>query len=277
VSVQNEIVEMTLVAVLGTSIQRINIYKSEGNDPFSLWQTRNFTGGTLNLTDNQVKVHQKNYRYYFTTEGPCNLIFDTTPICKTILLKLQMNAPGDQDLDWNNYFQFIKSTERQELLLFNSPNGNKSSPWNILSTFSPLITNMTDKSNFTSNYQQLCYCIRAIENSPNQFYRRQDTSYSNIECATADPIVYFPNAIQINGFNTEFYPQGVFLDYNLSSFQIFNRWGQMIYETSDIRKGWNGKLKDGEFAEEDVYVYSSIIVGINGKKLKFDGTVTVLK
>ncbi len=277
ISIQNESVELTLVTEIATSLNKINIYKSEDNAPFSLWQSVNFSGGVLDLIDNQVKVHTRNYRYYFITEGKCNLIFDTSQICKTILLKLNMIAPGNQTLDWNNYFLFKKNTQLQELLLINNPTSNKSSPWNIVSTLPVNAITTTDNSNFNINMQQLCYCIRAIENPINQFYRRQDTSYSNIECATADPIVYFPNAIQINGFNTTFFPQGIFIDYEKSTFQIFNRWGQLLYETKDIRKGWDGKINNSEFVEEDIYAYKAIIIGINGKQMVFDGTVTVLK
>lgn len=278
ISVEKENIEMVLVTQTGTSLTKLNIYKAEDNNPFSLWQTINFNGGTINLIDNQVKVHTKNYSYYFTTEGNCNnLIFDSSQICKTILLKLSMAAPGNQNLSWNSYSLFKKNTEKQEILLINTPMANKSSPWNILNSYNPSIIATKDQSVFNTTMQQLCYCVRAIENPINQFYRRQDTSYSNIECVTADPIVFFPNAIQINGFNTIFFPQGTFLDYDKSSFQIFNRWGQLLYETNDIRKGWDGKLANGEYVEEDIYAYRATIIGISGKQLNFDGTVTVLK
>ncbi|MDI1235721.1 MAG: gliding motility-associated C-terminal domain-containing protein [bacterium] len=278
ISVEKENVEMALVTQIGTSLTKLNIYKSEDNNPFSLWQTINFTGGTLNLVDNQVKVHSKNYSYYFTTEGNCTgLIFDSSQICKTILLKVNMQSLGNQDLAWNNYSLFKKNTEKQEILLINTPNANKSSPWNIVNSLTPSIVVVEDKNVFSTSMQQLCYCVRAVENPINQFYRRQDTSYSNIECVTADPIVFFPNAIQINGFNTVFFPEGIFLDYEKSSFQIFNRWGQLLYETNDIKKGWDGKLENGEYVEEDIYAYRASIIGINGKQLTFDGTITVLK
>ena len=37
----------------------------------------------------------------------------------------------------------------------------------------------------------------------------------------------------------------------------YNRWGERIFETTDVNKGWNGTGKDGEFiAPNGVYVYS---------------------
>ncbi len=275
-SVQNSQVELTLITQTGTSLQKINIYRAENSNSFSLWQSLNTTGGIIELKDNNVSVQIKYYQYYFTTEGPCNLIFDTSQTAKTILLNVVMISPGDQQLNWNLYNDFIKLTQNQELLLSDNDQFNKSSPWNILTSFDNTTKFANDNTLFAATQEKICYCIRAIENPATVTYNRQDTSYSNIQCVTADPIVFFPNAIQINGFNTIFYPKGVFIDYEKSSFNIYNRWGEIIFETNDIRKGWDGK-ENNEYVQSDVYVYRAIIVGINGKTLFFDGTITVLK
>lgn len=41
---------------------------------------------------------------------------------------------------------------------------------------------------------------------------------------------------------------------NLSSIQIFNRWGAIVFETKDIDQGWDGR-HNGSLAPSDVYVY----------------------
>lgn len=275
-SVQNNGIDITLVCENGSSLEKVNVYKKEGNLNFNLWQTIPTTGGVIEIRDDNVFVQSKSYSYYFTTEGRCNLIFDTSQIAETILLNVTMLALGQQTLNWSIYNDFIKNTEKQELLLSDDLNYNRSSPWNILNTFNNSDISSSDNTMFGVNQEMICYCIRAIENIPNATFNRQDTSYSNIQCVTADPIVYFPNAIQINGFNTSFFPQGVFIDYTKSTFQIYNRWGEVIYETNDIRKAWFGTY-NGNFVESDVYAYRAMIVGINGKILYFDGTITVLK
>lgn len=275
-SVQHGDIELVLVTETGKSIQKLNVYKAINNGGFSLWQIVPFTGGTLNLLDNNVNTQINTYRYYFTTEGPCSNIFDTSQIAETILLNVLMIQPGNQNLTWSLYNDFIKNTESQQVLLSNDPNFDKSSTWNILSTENNTSIAYNDATNFGTNQEQICYCIRAIENNPSLTYNRKDTSYSNIQCLTADPIVFFPNAIQLNGFNTVFKPKGVFIDYEKSSFTIYNKWGQIVYETNDIQTGWNG-LVNNELVQSDVYAYTATIIGINGKILTFDGTLTVLK
>ncbi len=49
------------------------------------------------------------------------------------------------------------------------------------------------------------------------------------------------------------------MENNISSFQmyIFNRWGQMVFESNDISNGWDGKIK-GEDAPAGTYVYKII-------------------
>jgi gliding motility-associated-like protein len=66
--------------------------------------------------------------------------------------------------------------------------------------------------------------------------------------------VYIPNAFtpNANGNNDLFKPQlmGV-RDYK---FWIFNRWGERIFETTNLDEGWDGRVKD-ELCPEGVYVY----------------------
>jgi len=275
-SVYNNTVELVLITETGKSLQKINIYKKEGGASFALWQSINTSGGVIRITDPSVYVHSKNYSYYFTTEGPCNLIFDTSQISTTILLTVLMVSPGDQLLSWTLYDKFIKNTQKQELLLSNNANFNNGSTWNMLNTYSNSVANSMDQTNFSINQDQICYCIRGIENDANLLFNRKDTSYSNIECLNADPIVYFPNAIQINGYNTSFYPRGVFIDYTKSSYQIYNRWGQLVFETNDIQTQWFGNYNNST-VESEVFAYKATIVGLNGTIKYFDGTIIVLK
>ena len=275
-SINNNKIDLVLITEAGKSLQKINIFKKEGNSVFSLWQSISTIGGTINLTDPNVSVHSKTYSYYFTTEGPCNLIFDTSQISTTILLSVIMVSPGDQALNWTLYDRFIKNTNKQEVLLSNSDNYNYSSTWNVINNLGNQTATILDNTNFSITQDKICYCIRAIENNSSTTFTRSDTSYSNIECLNADPIVFFPNAIQINGYNTSFYPKGVFIDYDKSSYQIYNRWGQLIFDTNDIRNQWYGTFND-KLVDSDVYAYKARIVGLNGNVLFYDGTITVLK
>jgi len=79
------------------------------------------------------------------------------------------------------------------------------------------------------------------------------TDFFNVKtlCPTG---LFIPNAFTPNndGLNDVFLPIG----YNITSFymEIFNRWGQKVFETDDINRGWNGDCNQVE-CEMGTYVY----------------------
>jgi large repetitive protein len=65
-----------------------------------------------------------------------------------------------------------------------------------------------------------------------------------------------PNAFTPNGdgLNDTFGPIPRYDYVNRYYMSIFNRWGQMIYETSDINRGWDGTYQ-GSPVMMGTYVY----------------------
>lgn len=87
---------------------------------------------------------------------------------------------------------------------------------------------------------------------------------------------YTPNAVTPNGdgLNEIFLPRGTgIVDYQL---YIFDRWGELLFETKDIDQGWDCTFK-GSFVKEDVYVWRAIITDINGDVNDYYGHFTVLR
>lgn len=85
------------------------------------------------------------------------------------------------------------------------------------------------------------------------------------------PNAFTPNADQLNDtFKAE--------TYNVISLtmKIYNRWGQLLFETSELGKGWNGMINSA-FANADVYVYTIVYTGINNEVGKTSGNFTLLR
>jgi hypothetical protein len=94
--------------------------------------------------------------------------------------------------------------------------------------------------------------------------------------------VFIPNVIKptsnFNGLITVY--GGKDVD-EVESFQVFDRWGDQMYETlhfkpNDPSKGWNGRYK-GEDVGPGVYVYYAVVRFVNGEKVVFTGDVTVIR
>jgi gliding motility-associated-like protein len=91
------------------------------------------------------------------------------------------------------------------------------------------------------------------------------------------PTFYLPNAFSPNGdgLNDIFrpIPSGI---KSITYFRIFNRYGQIMFETNQYLKGWDGTFK-GKPQLPDTYVW--IIKGINtfGRTVEDKGTVTLIR
>ncbi len=105
--------------------------------------------------------------------------------------------------------------------------------------------------------------------------------------AEASGRIEFPNAFTPNAggpsgghyvsgdySNDIFYPifEGV-IEYNLS---IFNRWGELIFESNDPKIGWDGYYR-GKLCKQDVYVWKVKGKYSNGKAFIKKGDVTLLR
>lgn len=62
----------------------------------------------------------------------------------------------------------------------------------------------------------------------------------------------------------------------LNSFRIFNRWGEEIFTSTDINKGWNGQYK-GKPQPMGVYVYMIDATTSTGKRFYKQGNITLIR
>jgi gliding motility-associated-like protein len=74
--------------------------------------------------------------------------------------------------------------------------------------------------------------------------------------------------------NDVFFPTSQGVDtYHL---MIFNKWGELLFESFDIKKGWDGYYK-GSLCEQDVYVWKAFVTFIDGSKFSGAGDITLLR
>lgn len=99
------------------------------------------------------------------------------------------------------------------------------------------------------------------------------------EVICGDPYIFVPNAFTPNGDGNNdtfkpFFPNSLVEEIY---FVVFDRWGNIVFETDNIRSdGWNGTLKGKQLAP-DVYVYRLKAKCINGEEYEHDGNVTLLR
>jgi gliding motility-associated-like protein len=103
------------------------------------------------------------------------------------------------------------------------------------------------------------------------------SSLSNVAEAIPNPTMYIPSAFTPNGDGVnDFFgvkAEGI-KSFNL---QIFNRWGEVVFESESITNLWDGSFKGERIKNTDVYVYQVKATGLNNKPLpEENGSVTLV-
>ncbi len=102
------------------------------------------------------------------------------------------------------------------------------------------------------------------------------TALDTIEC---HPGIYVPNTITPNGDGLNEYFTPIFgclpAEYEM---WIFDRWGNTIFSTKDVNRGWDGRDASGSNLQTDVYVWKIKCKFYDGDKLRQHvGHVTLIR
>ena len=92
-----------------------------------------------------------------------------------------------------------------------------------------------------------------------------------------DSFVFFvPNIFSPNGDNENdvFYVRGQ--GFKSISINIFNRWGQKVFESDDVNNGWDGTF-NGQEMNTGVFVYYINLELFNGEKIQKQGNITLVR
>lgn len=114
------------------------------------------------------------------------------------------------------------------------------------------------------------YRVIAYKQGAPQIY-----SISNEVTIIPNMSIYIPNTFTPNGdgLNDTFGVAGEAIqDFNM---QIFNRWGQLVFEASNVNERWDGTFL-GQKVPMGTYVYKLTAISPNGNRQKKEGSVNVI-
>jgi gliding motility-associated-like protein len=91
-------------------------------------------------------------------------------------------------------------------------------------------------------------------------------------------LIYVPNAFtpDADEVNDVFLPIVNAVDPEKYRLYIFNRWGEMIFESQSPTTGWDGTYR-GFNAPSDVYVWKIVLTDNLSNKRQYTGHVTLLR
>lgn len=91
---------------------------------------------------------------------------------------------------------------------------------------------------------------------------------------------FMPNAFTPNGdgVNDGFFGKGFLEGSTNFNMSVWNRWGEMVFETNDPTEDWNGRqMNTGAFSPAGVYVYVVTFTGPRKEQMEFKGFATLIR
>ncbi len=180
-------------------------------------------------------------------EPPCPPDLTISNLCTTGESE-QPDPPFENDLSWSNPNQFCPETD--DVLRYNIYYSvEKNTTLNLLET-----VDGAENTKFTHSLPDGlagCYAVTAIDSFENE------SPKSTVVCVDNCPDYRLPNAFTPNGdgSNDHFTPFPGWRFIDEIDLQIFNRWGNLVFETTDPAINWDGKTTSGKAVATGTYFY----------------------
>ena len=137
-----------------------------------------------------------------------------------------------------------------------------------------------DSSNYASPYHTYSeidsYTISLVAVTN---YGCKDSAMQTIE-VVEEPTLYVPTAFSPDGdeINDLFVIQANGIDLDSYNLRIYDRWGELIFESNDLYYSWDGTAKGNKtLVEIGSYIWLVTVKDINGLETQKSGTVTIIR
>ena len=258
----------------GIGIKSLNIYRSLDNGmSFELISSELNPIFPFIYYDLEVNPSERSYLYQMSVTDSCLNEVAFSNFGQSIFLDVSSEDYLINNLVWSPYQNWENGIEKYEILTSN----------NLNPTFELLVedTSLNYLHDFTNFLEPLfdgriCYQISAIENQSS--FGSSGISTSNIKCLQNEPIVFIPNALDLNGVANYWKPIIKMIDFSDYKVSIYNRQGELIAFLENIDQVWDGKIMNSNnLATMGVYVYLVEFKNPSGKQFHKKGQITLIR
>ena len=247
-SVENsEYISISMLPETQADVPWLNLYRStEASGPFELIAELEPQGqAVLYFDDENADVNNQSYYYRSILVDSCGNEVLETNLMRTVLLQGEKTESMLNVLEWNAFEGWPASVDSYEIYRAIDDDGSFDL---IGETDASILYFEDDISSLSGEFSMLRYIVRAMDgNDPGL------QSWSNEIFFEYTPSIFLPNAFTPGGKNPVFRPVGTFAQFSEYRFDIYNRWGELIFSSSDFGTGWDGSFKGGN-APGGVYV-----------------------
>ncbi len=230
------------------------------NDTLHFTEISTFKNLTTNKITYQedIDIYGKQYYYKLKIYNKCDSLVRESNIAQNIQLKVTLDKDLNHYLTWTPYENWNGTVKKYNIYRFiDTEEPELIAHTGMATSFSEQVDDFLLKS-VEGNF---CYYVEAVEENNNPYEPFLDTlrfSRSNVACAAEGPRVFVPTAITPFSRipkNQTFKPVISFVSPKDYILQIFDRWGQMIWQTTDYQQGWDPRTSKGKRIQEGTYAY----------------------
>lgn len=250
------------------------IDRQQDNQPWvSNYQV--ITGGSANtFRDLNVDVMNSTYSYRIRYTDTCGNVNNNSNIGKSILLSAQVDRVLNKDiiLNWTRYSDWgAAGVAQYDVYQRNNSTGTLSL---IGSTTD---TNYVDTSalRFGISFDGFCYLVIARKSGGTV----ADSSASNISCTLFPSTLFLPTAFTPGGRdNLNNIYRAVGMSIGSFNMKIFDRFGNLVFESNDPNEGWNGQMNNsGADCPQGMYQVVVRAKGADRKNFRQDATLMLVR
>jgi len=271
----NNNVELTIDYDTLINNSSLQVWRSDPGDDFLKYlmtiNVDTLTDSPFQKVDTTADGSEGFYRYGIKVMDSCGKKQLESNRLKTIGLTAWIKDKNNNLLQWN-FFEGWKAGVRKYFIFRMENDVEPTSPIDSVYWYEDEYTD--DISSISGSVANLVYWVQAVERSGNEFgFKEKSNSNRTIVIPESD--IYFPNAFKPNGTEPVFKPVFRFLNGTNYLFQIYNRWGQLIFETVDPYDGWDGTYK-GTCVQQGTFIYKFQYIDVYGNSSNEQGTVTII-
>ncbi len=244
-------------------LRRLVLERNDGSG-FRSIEEIDLVSNRTSYLDRGVAPDTRPYLYRIVGEDSCGNFTASGQIASSIHLKGEQGF-NQVRLNWNPNLGSELTDLTYEIQVYDEASGAYTSLGNTNDSLTSFIDLNADREG-----QANCYRIIGLD--ANGF-----TRISNEVCIEMEPQLIVPSAFSPNndGINDIFYISSQFTgEYQ---FQVFSKWGELIFASEDPEEGWDGTLPTGEQAQEGVYTFSLISRGYQNQLDEQKGTITLIR
>ena len=218
------------------------------------------------------------YAYYFkiVTTTACPDTIDTSNVVRVVRLKAEYVNPTTNKISWNNYEGWAAGTGFFELYRVKKDSAGIDIK-DLIATVVPPTNSFTDIDLTPPGIDNATYYYMKTTEDVNDPFNIQSVSLSNRAYVYKEIKIIAPEVFTPNGLTPVFRPRVLTTNNNKFSLRVFNRWGKLVFETTDEVLGWDGKDKDShDVCTPGAYVYVVESTDALGAIIRKSGTVALI-